>query len=147
MKRLLLLLAVLPLGAQTTKPEVLARIDATKAVYDDIAMKIWNFAEVGFQETKSSALLQAKLKEEGFAVESGVAGMPTAFVATYGSGSPVIGVLAEFDALPGVSQEAVPEKRERAGATAGHACGHHLFGAASIQSAIAVKEWMQATRQ
>ena len=147
MKRLLLLLAVLPLGAQTTKPEVLARVDATKAVYDDIAMKIWNFAEVGFQETKSSALLQAKLKEEGFAVESGVAGMPTAFVATYGSGSPVIGVLAEFDALPGVSQEAVPEKKEREGATAGHACGHHLFGAASIQSAIAVKEWMQATRQ
>ncbi len=147
MKRVLLLLAALPLSAQTTKPEVLARVDATKAVYDDIAMKIWNFAEVGFQETKSSALLQAKLKEEGFAVASGVAGMPTAFVATYGSGSPVIGVLAEFDALPGVSQEAVPEKKERAGATAGHACGHHLFGAASIQSAIAVKEWMQATRQ
>ena len=147
MKRFLLLLAVLPLGAQTTKPEVLARVDATKAVYDDIAMKIWNFAEVGFQETKSSALLQAKLKAEGFAVESGVAGMPTAFVAIYGSGSPVIGVLAEFDALPGVSQEAVPEKKERAGATAGHACGHHLFGAASIQSAIAVKEWMKATGQ
>ncbi len=147
MKRFLLLFAVLPLGAQTTKPEVLARVDATKAVYDEIALKIWNYAEVGFQETKSTALLQAKLKQEGFMVEAGVAGMPTAFVASYGSGSPVIGVLAEFDALPGVSQEAVPEKKERAGATAGHACGHHLFGAASIQSAITVKEWMQATGQ
>ncbi len=147
MKRLLFLLSALPLCAQTTKPDVLARVDATKAAYEDIAMKIWNFAEVGFHETQSSALLQAKLKQEGFAVEAGVAGMPTAFVATYGSGAPVIGVLAEFDALPGVSQEAVPEKKERAGATAGHACGHHLFGTASIQSAIAVKEWMQATRQ
>jgi aminobenzoyl-glutamate utilization protein B len=132
---------------QTSKTEILARIDAQKKTYEDIAMKIWDYAEIGFKETKSSALLQQQLKSEGFAVEAGVAAMPTAFVATYGSGSPVIGILAEFDALPGVSQEAVPEKKERPGSAAGHACGHHLFGAASIQAAIAVKDWMKATGQ
>ena len=145
MKRLLMLLSALPLCAQTTKPDVLARVDATKVIYEDLAMKIWHLAEIGFRETQSAALLQEQLQREGFTVESGVAGMPTAFVASYGSGSPVIGVLAEYDALPGVSQEAVPEKKERAGATAGHACGHHLFGAASIQSAIAAKDWLKAT--
>lgn len=141
------LLLPLALIAQTTKPEVLQRVDATKATYEDIALKIWSFAEVGFQETKSSALLQEQLKKEGFSVRAGVAGMPTAFVASFGSGQPVVGVLAEFDALPGVSQQAVPEKKERPGAPAGHACGHNLFGAASIQSAIAVKDWMKATGQ
>ncbi len=137
----------LALSAQTKKAEVLAHVDLTKSAYDDIAMKLWNWAEIGFRETQSSALLQEQLKREGFAVESGVAGMPTAFVATYGSGSPVIGVLAEYDALPGVSQEAVPEKKERAGIAAGHACGHHLFGAGSVQTAVVVKQWMKVTGQ
>lgn len=149
MKLPLVLLLAVPglLPAQTTKPAVLSRIDATKSTYEDIALKIWDYAEIGYKETRSSALLQEQLKKEGFAVMPGVAGIPTAFVASYGSGSPVIGVLAEFDALPGVSQEAVPEKKERPGASAGHACGHHLFGAASIQSAIAVKDWMKASGQ
>lgn len=142
-----LLTAPCVLIAQTKKADVHARVDATKSTYDEIALKIWDWAEIGFRETKSSALLQAQLGREGFAVESGVAGMPTAFVASYGSGSPVIGVLAEFDALPGVSQEAVPEKKERPGSAAGHACGHHLFGAGSVQAAVAVKEWMRATGQ
>lgn len=141
------LLAPLVLSAQTKKADVLAYVDLTKAAYDDIALKIWGYAETGFHETRSSALLQEQLKREGFAVESGVAGMPTAFVASYGSGSPVLGILAEYDALPGVSQEAVPEKKERAGATAGHACGHHLFGAGSVQAAVVVKQWMKATGQ
>jgi aminobenzoyl-glutamate utilization protein B len=133
--------------AQTSKPDLLKRVDATKSVYDDIALKIWDYAEVGYQEVKSSALLQEQLKKEGFNVQAGVAGIPTAFVASYGSGSPVIGVLAEFDALPGVSQEAVPEKKERPGSKAGHACGHHLFGAGSVQAAVAAKDWMKATGQ
>jgi aminobenzoyl-glutamate utilization protein B len=133
--------------AQTSKPDVFKRLDETRAAYEDIALKIWGFAEIGYQETKSSGLLQEQLKKEGFSVEPGVAAIPTAFIATYGSGKPVIAVLAEFDALPGVSQEAVPEKKERAGVNAGHACGHHLFGAASVQSAIAVKNWMKATGQ
>ena len=141
---LLLLLLSNVLSAQNTKPEVLARIDAGRAVYDDIALKIWDYAEVGYREQRSSALLQERLRQEGFAVEAGVAGIPTAFVASAGSGSPVIGVLAEFDALPGAAQEAVPEKKPRPGAIAGHACGHHLFGAGSVQAAVAIKDWLRA---
>jgi aminobenzoyl-glutamate utilization protein B len=133
--------------AQKTKPEVSAQIDATKKTYEDIALKIWGYAEVGYKETQSSGLLQATLKNAGFDVKAGVADMPTAFVATYGSGSPVISILAEFDALPGVSQEAVPEKKERPGSAAGHACGHHLFGTASTDAAITLKNWMAATGQ
>lgn len=133
--------------AQTTKPEIIARIDASKKTYEDIALKIWGFAEVGYHETKSSGLLQAQLKSEGFNVQAGVADIPTAFIASYGSGHPIIGILGEFDALPGVSQAAVPERQERPGVTAGHACGHHLFGTASIEAAIAVKDWMKATGQ
>ncbi|MFX8871910.1 amidohydrolase, partial [Acinetobacter baumannii] len=83
-------------------------------------MRIWDFAEVGYKEVKSSALHQQTLKDAGFTVESGVAGIPTAFVATYGSGKPVIAILAEYDALPGISQQAVPVKTS-AGKDAGHA--------------------------
>ncbi len=133
--------------AQTTKPEVLARIDASKSTYEDIALKVWGYAEVGYHETKSSGLLQSQLKSEGFEVKAGVAEIPTAFIASYGSGHPIIGILGEFDALPGVSQEAVPERKERPGSTAGHACGHNLFGAGSIEAAVAVKDWMKATGQ
>lgn len=131
--------------AQTTKTDVLAAIDAHRATYETLALEIWNYAEVGYQETKSSAALQERLKQEGFAVEAGVAGMPTAFTASYGSGQPVIAILGEFDALPGVSQEAVPARKERAGVPAGHACGHHLFGAGSAAAAVAVKDWLRAT--
>src|SRR5215213_3849772 len=123
MKRsLLFILPWLPLAlaAQTSKPDVLKRVDATKSVYEDIALKIWDYAEIGYQEVKSSALLQEQLKKEGFSVQAGVAAIPTAFVASYGSGKPVIAVLAEYDALPGVSQEATPEKKERPGGKAGH---------------------------
>jgi aminobenzoyl-glutamate utilization protein B len=141
----LFLLLGVPLLAQTSKTEVFKRVDATKSVYEDIALKIWDYAEIGYQEVKSSALLQDQLKKEGFTVQSGVAGIPTAFIATYGSGKPVVGILAEYDALPGVSQEALPEKKERPGGKAGHACGHNLFGAASIQSAVAAKDWLKAT--
>src|SRR6478736_70814 len=97
--------------AQKTKEEVIKSIDAKYSTYSTTAKKIWDFAEVGFQETQSSALLQQTLKDAGFTIEAGVAGMPTAFVASYGSGKPVIGILAEFDALPGVSQDSVPEKK------------------------------------
>ena len=138
---------VSPAHAQKTKPEISAQIDATKKTYEDIALKIWGYAEVGYKETQSSALLQATLKSAGFTVQAGVADMPTAFVATYGSGSPIIGILAEFDALPGVSQTADPEKKARPGVNAGHACGHHLFGTASTAAAITLRNWMQATGQ
>ncbi len=133
-------------SAQKTKQEVLKSIDAGYEPYSTIARKIWELAEVGFQETQSSALLQKTLSDAGFTVEKGVAGMPTAFLAGYGDGKPVIGILAEFDALPGVSQDAVPERKEVGGRPAGHACGHHLFGTASTAAAIAVKNWLAANR-
>lgn len=148
MKTLVLLCSLVlaaPVAAQQSKPEVHQRIDAGRSAYEKIAMQIWSFAEVGYQETKSAALLQGQLRQAGFAIQAGVAGIPTAFTASHGSGKPVIVILGEYDALPGVSQEAVPEQKPRAGASAGHACGHHLFGAGSAQAAVAVKEWLAAT--
>ncbi len=133
--------------AQQTKQQALNSIDAKYDKYSTTAKKIWDFAEVGFQETQSSALLQKTLSEEGFKIESGVAEMPTAFTATYGQGKPVIGILGEFDALPGVSQEAVPELKPIPNQKAGHACGHHLFGVASTAAAIAVKNWLVANKK
>ena len=133
--------------AQKTKPEVIKAIDSKYDQYSSIAHKIWEYAEVGFQENQSSALLQATLSKEGFKVESSVAGMPTAFTATYGSGKPVIGILGEFDALPGVSQEAMPELKPISNKGAGHACGHHLFGTASAAAAIEVKNWLVANKK
>ncbi|HXG89642.1 MAG TPA: amidohydrolase [Vicinamibacterales bacterium] len=126
---------------------VMASIDARAQHYTDVAMRIWSFAEVGYQETRSSALLQEQLKAAGFAVNAGVAEIPTAFVATWGSGKPVIGIVGEFDALPGLSQAATPERKAIIENGPGHACGHHLFGTASTAAAIAVKEWMAANKQ
>ncbi|MBS1950113.1 MAG: Aminobenzoyl-glutamate utilization protein B [Cytophagales bacterium] len=133
--------------AQKTKQEIFKALDANYDFYSSIAQKIWGYAEVGYQETQSSALLQQTLKDAGFTVETGIAGEPTAFIATAGSGKPVIAVLGEFDALPGVSQEAVPELKPIAGQKAGHACGHHLFGTASAAAAIAVKNWLAANKK
>jgi aminobenzoyl-glutamate utilization protein B len=150
MKKLLglaLLLITAQSFAQKTKQDVIKSIDAQANTYADVAHKIWEFAELGYQETKSSALLQETLAQAGFTIEKGVAGMPTAFIATFGSGKPVIGILGEFDALPGISQDAVPEIKPVDGRTAGHACGHHLFGTASAAAAIAVKNWMIANNK
>lgn len=133
--------------AQKTRNDALKTIDDKYTQYATIAHQIWEFAEVGYQETKSSALLQETLGKAGFKIDKGVAGIPTAFVASYGSGKPVIAILGEFDALPGVSQDAVPEVKPVPGRTAGHACGHHLFGTASAAAAIAVKDWMIATKK
>ena len=110
----------------------------------DAALKIWGWAEPGYQEVQSSKLLAELLEAEGFAVERGVAGMPTAFVATYGEGTPVVGILGEFDALPGLSQDAVPERSPREVGGYGHGCGHHLFGVASALAARAVAEQIAA---
>ena len=133
--------------AQPNKTEIIGDIEATKGTYEAIALKIWGYAEVGYQEAKSSALLQSELAKEGFKVEAGVAGIPTAFVASYGSGHPVIGIMGEFDALPGVSQAAVPERKPIEGQIAGHACGHHVFGAGSAAAAVAVKHRLETTKQ
>ena len=133
--------------AQKNKKDVIKAIDTKYDQYATIAKTIWDYAEVGFQETKSSALLQETLSASGFKIDKSVAGMPTAFVASYGSGKPVIGILGEFDALPGVAQQAVPTKTPIEGQVAGHACGHHLFGTASSAAAIAIKDWMAANKK
>ena len=108
------------------------------------ALQIWEYAEVGYKEVKSAALHVQHLKDAGFTVETGVAGIPTAFVATYGTGSPAIGILAEYDALPGINQSASAERDPIVGKNAGHACGHHLFGSASVSAGIAIKELIAA---
>ncbi|MBT8204331.1 MAG: amidohydrolase [Eudoraea sp.] len=123
--------------------EVVAALDKKSEVYGSIAHQIWEYAEMGYLEQQSSALLQKTLAEAGFKIEKGVAGIPTAFIAEYGSGFPVIGILGEYDALPGLSQEAKAVKSS-AGGLAGHACGHHLFGTASAAAAIAAKDWLAA---
>ena len=140
---LLFILFCFNLNAQKNTAQVLQKLDSKTSFYGDIAQTIWNYAEMGYQEEKSVALLQKTLKDEGFIIKTGVADMPTAFIAEYGTGSPVIAILGEYDALPGLSQQAVPEKKS-AGAKAGHACGHHLFGTASAAAAISVKQWMKA---
>jgi aminobenzoyl-glutamate utilization protein B len=124
-----------------------AALAALNSAYDadkKTALQIWEYAEVGYKENKSAALHVQNLKAAGFTVETGVAEIPTAFVATYGSGSPVIGILAEYDALPGLSQTVSTEKNTIAGKNAGHGCGHHLFGTASVGAGIAIKELIAA---
>ena len=125
------------------KTIAMADLQAKYEDYKKIALQIWEYAEVGYKEVKSSALHQKTLQDNGFTVQAGVADIPTAFVATYGSGKPVIGILAEFDALPGLSQEAVPEKKPIDGKNAGHGCGHHLFGTASVAAGIEIKKLIE----
>ena len=124
--------------------DILKFLDGRYDQTTSIAKQIWHHAEVGYQEHQSSQLLQDTLKTEGFTVEAGVAGIPTAFVASYGSDGPVIAILAEFDALPGINQSAPPVRDPIEGKDAGHACGHNLFGAGSTQAAIALAHWLQS---
>jgi aminobenzoyl-glutamate utilization protein B len=109
-----------------------------------VSDSIWKFAELGMQEFRSSAILIRTLEEEGFKVEKGVAGMPTCFVATWGSGKPVIGILGEYDALPMLSQKALtPFQDPVVPGAPGHGCGHNMMGTAGIAAAIAVKKSME----
>ena len=124
--------------------QIVSTVDRNQAALDHAALEIWKFAELGYQETQSSTLLQGQLRDAGFTVTPGIANEPTAFLASFKNGSgPVIAVLAEYDALPGLSQTLSPIQ-ESAGGHAGHGCGHNLFGAASAHAAIAVKAWIEA---
>ena len=105
-------------------------INKHQDTFETAAMKIWDWAEVGYQEYKSSELLKNELQSNGFSIQSGVAEIPTAFIAEYSNGGPVIGILGEYDALPGLMQTSSPFKEIKDDVDAGHACGHHLFGAA-----------------
>ena len=130
-------------GMSKNKKALLTSVEKHKNELIKISDEIWGLAETAFEETKSAEILASYAEKQGFNVERGVAGMPTAFVATYGSGSPVISVLGEFDALPGISQKATPTKSPLKEGAAGHGCGHNLFGAGSLGAAIAIKELIQ----
>lgn len=133
------------LFAQVDKKNVINNLDSRYENYTAIAKQLWENPELGYLEENSSALLQEKLKQEGFEIASGVADIPTAFTATYGSGTPVIGILGEFDALPGMSQVAEPVNKASVVGAPGQACGHHLFGTGSMAAAIAVKDWLKSS--
>ncbi len=126
------------------KQAVIASVEKHEKELIRISDEIWSIAETAFEETQSAEILASYAEKNGFTVDRGVAGMPTAFVATYGSGSPVISVLGEFDALPGLSQKTEPTKNPLNEGEPGHGCGHNMFGAASLGAAIAIKEQIEA---
>jgi aminobenzoyl-glutamate utilization protein B len=127
------------------KEKALEWISKNESRIIKISDKIWEWAELGLIEYKSSTLLADELEKAGFKVERGVAGMPTAFVASYGSGKPVIGIMGEYDALPGLSQKPIPKKEPLVPGAPGHGCGHNIYGTSGMAGAIAVKVAMEAT--
>ncbi|MDT7833422.1 amidohydrolase [Flavobacteriaceae bacterium S356] len=131
-------------GLSKNKKALLTSIQKHQTALIKISDEIWSLAETAFEETQSSEILASYAEKQGFKVERGVAEMPTAFVATYGSGSPVISILGEFDALPGISQKAQPTKNPLIEGGNGHGCGHNLFGAGSLGAAVAIKELIQS---
>ncbi len=118
-------------------------VDQNSAEYVQASKAIWQYAELGYHEEKSSALLQRDLKHAGFQIEAGVADEPTGFVASYGEGKPVIGILGEFDALPGLSQDSIPDRSPIAKGAPGHGCGHNLLGSGAALAAVALKQYME----
>lgn len=121
-------------------------VDAHSAQFIAASHQIWEYAELGYHEEKSSALLQRELEAAGFTLQSGVADEPTGFVASWGHGKPVIAILGEFDALPGLSQAAVPDRSPVVIAAPGHGCGHNLLGSGAALAAVAVKEYLEKNR-
>jgi len=126
------------------KKAVLASVEMHKAELIKISDSIWALAETAFEESGSAAVLADYAEKNGMTVTRGVADIPTAFTATYGSGKPVISILGEFDALPGISQKASPIKEPLNAGAAGHGCGHNMFGTSSLGAAIAIKELIEA---
>jgi len=121
----------------------LDRLDAIAPRIAEVGRSLWNYAEVALQEKRSAELLATTLRDAGFEVRTGAAGMPTAFVASYGAGKPVIGLLAEYDALPGMSQKVSDRQEPLEEGAAGHACGHSGLGAGALGAALAVKAAME----
>ncbi len=126
-----------------TQQTAIAAVESRAQIIRDVNRSLWELAEVGLEEKKSSALLMKHLKSEGFEVQSGLADMPTAFVASFGSGKPVIGILAEYDALPGMSQKVAPYREAISEGEPGHACGHSGLGSGALGAALAVKATME----
>ncbi|WP_184223735.1 amidohydrolase [Paenochrobactrum gallinarii] len=121
-------------------------VDAKKAEFEALSDRVWGMPEIAYTEYKSCAEHTAMLKEQGFRITENVGGIPTAVMGEAGEGGPVIAILGEYDALPGLSQEAgIAEPRPMAGSTNGHGCGHNLLGSAAMLAATAVKDWLEAT--
>ena len=130
-------------GQNTPHLQLLQMVNQHSPAYIEASKTIWGYAELGYHETQSSALLQGHLRDAGFHLESGVANEPTAFIASWGTGQPVIAILGEFDALPGLSQAATPDRSPVREGAPGHACGHNLLGSGAALAAVAVKEYLQ----
>lgn len=122
------------------KQAVLNSIGKQEKELISLSDQVWSFAEIAMKEHQSAKVLSAYAEQKGFKVTRNIADIPTAFIAEYGSGKPIIGILGEFDALPGLSQKAIPSKEALNAGAAGHGCGHNMFGAASLGAAVAVKE-------
>jgi aminobenzoyl-glutamate utilization protein B len=129
-------------GLPEDRAELLKKMDGSAPHFAAVSRQIWELAEAGYKEVKSSELLRSELRKAGFQVTESVGDIPTAFSATWGQGKPVIGILGEFDALPGLSQETVPEHKPIVTGGPGHGCGHNLFGAGSAFAAITIKEYL-----
>ena len=134
-----ILLCFASAGLLSAADDVLARVAAHAAQFGEVSLEIWQHPELGFHETKSSALLQQQLRMNGFDVKAGLAGMSTAFTASYGSGKPVIAILGEFDSLPGLSQKVEPKLDPVEAGAPGHGCGHNLLGSASALAVVAAR--------
>jgi aminobenzoyl-glutamate utilization protein B len=140
---LALALAVNLAAQQTAHQQLEKLVDQHSAQYIEDSKKIWNYAELGYHEEKSSGLLQQELKAAGFTIQAGVANEPTGFIASFGQGKPIIGIMGEFDALPGLSQASVPDRSPVVTGAPGHGCGHNLLGSGAALAAVAVAEYME----
>lgn len=130
------------------KRAAISAIDEKAALVADVADHIWEYAELSLQEEKSAALYCETLEKEGFTVEKGICNIPTAFSASYGSGRPIIGILAEYDALSGLSQKGGSvERQELIPGGCGHGCGHNLLGAGAFAAALGVKAYLEAAKR
>ena len=142
----LLLLVALSAAAQPpsgSHAQLMQLVDQNAAHWKQVSKQIWDYAELGYHETKSSDLLQEQLKAAGFSIQAGVADEPTAFIASYGEGKPVVAILGEFDALPGLSQQTVPTRDPVKAGAPGHGCGHNLLGSGAALAAVSLKQYMQ----
>lgn len=146
MTRAILLLAFTTFLVADDKSALLQKMDSQAGHYGDVSRQIWEFAEVGYKESKSAALLKSELRTAGFTIEENTAGIPTAFTATWGQGKPVIAILGEYDALPSLSQDVAPERKPLVSNGPGHGCGHNLLGSASLFAAVTIKDWLAAKK-
>src|SRR5699024_9096366 len=128
------------------KTDIINWLEQHKQAYTAMAQDIWNHPQLAYEEIYASDLQINTLKEAGFTVQQPINDMKTAFIAEYGQGKPIIGILGEFDALPGLSQKAIPDKEEMVKNGPGHGCGHNLLGTAGVEAVIALKEKMETDR-